>query len=249
VLGYARLDKSFLLGDGVIERGLRSFEAACHNQIPIDPYNASGLFRRRYGRAIYLAWSGHISYFPDQSIVASDDMVACYQQPAQFNPEHEGRKRWFSALLPTMRKSGFLRNVIKRCGSILPQKDQAWHVGIHLQKMVATMQGSALASPNCVHRDGEPFTFAFLIDRKNIIGGENVIAVPSSAGKSLHDVQPSEMLECFILEESWSGWVVNDRLVAHALCPIALRDQSAGLGYRTALLIDYTPLLPCYLQE
>ena len=103
-------------------------------------------------------------------------------------------------------------------------------VGLHVIKTVPRLDQAAVASPNCLHKDTEPFTFIHLLARENIVGGENIIT--DNAKEPLFIATLSKLMDTI---------VVKDDSVYHHVMPINLADPQAP-GFRTVLLIDFTPM-------
>jgi hypothetical protein len=77
-----------------------------------------------------------------------------------------------------------------------------------------------------------------------VAGGENVIGTLAAANRHPAEVSESEILARFTLEKPWEGYVVDDCRVSHFVDVVRLVDASAGCGWRTVLLIDFTPAIP-----
>jgi hypothetical protein len=107
---------------------------------------------------------------------------------------------------------------------------QPFDVGLHVIKTVPRQDRAAVASPNCLHKDTEPFTFIHLLERENIIGGENIITDNAK-----------EPLFIATLKDLMDTIVVKDDAVYHHVMPITLANPQAP-GFRTVLLIDFTPM-------
>jgi hypothetical protein len=88
---------------------------------------------------------------------------------------------------------------------------------------------------------------AVLVERHDVVGGENLITVPSAATKAPESVSSEEIIERFTLTRPWEGWIVDDQRVAHYVSSVEVRD-GCDVGTRTVMLIDFTPLTPTLLD-
>ena len=92
-----------------------------------------------------------------------------------------------------------------------------------------------------LHQDGEPYTFAHLIYRRDAEGGENVIATPQCAGSIPDDVAAEGILDRFVLHRPLDSYGVKDDLVSHYVAPVTVA-AGAVTAERAVLLIDFTPM-------
>lgn len=99
-------------------------------------------------------------------------------------------------------------------------------VGVHLIRVKASPDLPGISSPDCLHKDGEPFTFIHLIKRFHVEGGRNIIA--DNDQKFLATVETI---------------AVSDRDVYHQVEKIET-PHGAARGFRDVLLIDFTPMKP-----
>jgi len=111
-------------------------------------------------------------------------------------------------------------------------------VGVHIIEFFVRRGCCVVSSPRNVHCDGEPFTWAFLIARSDVVGGENLIATVDSCGKNPGELQSEDILARFTLESPLDGWVVDDLRVSHYVSPVTTAPDAA-FGRRTMLLIDF----------
>src|SRR5699024_4715361 len=90
------------------------------------------------------------------------------------------------------------------------------HVGVHFVKLLVTQDGEkAVSSPDCLHQDGEPFTFAHLIKRENVKGGTNAIGIPAVRGS----------------RRSWQTWMNSAAVFPRKFFPSG-RGRSPCADYR-----------------
>lgn len=240
--GYARVAPSFLLSANENDdQTFREFLLACRD-LPADPHCVAGLRFRRYGRFKLQPDTLEITAEAPTIDLRTGRAATCYVQSAANNPEHAGRERHFAALLAAQSDSQFLRTSIARCfrDSPWPLDAMPVVVGVHIVRTIARPGEPGVSTPNHLHHDGEPVTWAFLLSRSGVAGGENVIASPSAAGHTPAEAKSIDILARFTLEQPLSGWVVDDRRVSHYASPI---EPVPGVtqGQRTILLIDFSP--------
>jgi hypothetical protein len=97
------------------------------------------------------------------------------------------------------------------------------------------------ATPDALHQDGEVFTFAHLIERRNVEGGENVIAGAEFVGKHPSCVARAAIKATFTLREYFDSYVVFDPMVSHHVNGVSRHRESQSAA-RAVLLIDFTPI-------
>lgn len=208
--------------------------------LPKDEYAPNLNRYRRYSRAIILPNTNNIFWLP--TIEESGKSYSAYFQ-GKFNPEHPGAYRKFYSIDQRILDNKLLQTII-----LQDYKETFWseedkilpiHVGVHFVKLnVKEKSYKAVSSPNCLHQDGEPFTFAHLIERKNVKGGVNVIAQPHNAGYTPEQISEEEIIEEFEINKALESYGVHDPDVSHYVSPIEL-DEEDGEGVRSVLLIDY----------
>lgn len=243
-LGYERYDLAAHLGVSASDEGFHRLALEFDN-LPADPYaEGAGRFRR-FGRGMLLPWSDEFHWLPETAAESSGDAVNRYQQGAH-NPEYPGLVRKMPPLTEAVKDSSLLADLIRFDfdRTSWDDEERCWpiHVGVHLIKLSVTgADGRAAATPDMLHQDGEPYTFAHLVYRCNAGGGENVIATPRCAGKSPEEVTEDEVLARFTLSRPLDSYGVKDDLVSHYVAPITA-GQGAGPAERAILLVDFTPM-------
>jgi hypothetical protein len=243
--GYAHLSNEFFgQDDPKIQEARRSFARSCR-ALPIDIHGDNANRTRRFGNFILLPWNGAISAVPPVWDAKSGRMTSRYLQSAAINPEQNGDDRKFASLTKAQAENVFLQFAIARCFRSLPWRHPRKPVGVgcHIIRLTASPGNRAVSSPDLIHRDGEPFTFAALIERHGVTGGENLITIPEAANKHPSEVRDEAVIDRFTLDRPWDGWVVDDRAVAHYVSPVEVAE-GYRCGSRTILLIDFTPLVP-----
>jgi len=243
--GYARIHPNYLLArGGDVAIGRRDFLESIR-ELPIDWHCTDHNRYRRYGVFDLRPWSGDLESLPPAWDSEKGEFVMEYLQSSSLNPEHAGNVRMFAALTEAQRTNRFLRWAIETCFRSLPWKQtrRSILVGVHIIRLEAQRGMPSASSPDYLHRDGEPWTFGFLLERHGVVGGENVIAPAKLANIHPDELADRAVIERFTLEQPLEGWVVDDRKVSHYVSPVRVvgdRDR----GSRTILLIDFCVAIP-----
>ncbi|MFC3882413.1 2OG-Fe dioxygenase family protein [Bacillus songklensis] len=247
--GFNRYQLADILSYEGLQRDLAEL-TKCFENLPEDPY-AKGLNRfRRYSRAVILPIQDSIEWLP--SIEVNGERYSEYFQ-GRFNPEHVDSYRKFSSLTMAAQENELLKKIIlfdfhqtfwRKEDILLPV-----HVGVHFVKLlVKNNNEKAVSSPNNLHQDGEPFTFAHLIKRENVIGGINAIATPKNAGKLPSEIDKQELHATFEISNPLDSYGVYDPMVSHYVSPVekGIEDKP---GVRSVILIDFQPTVVADVDE
>ncbi|WP_017547515.1 2OG-Fe dioxygenase family protein [Salinicoccus carnicancri] len=248
--GYEKYDMMHSLHYDGIEEDYSEILNYFEN-LPEDDY-APGLNRyRRYSRALVLPSSGGIEWLP--TVKRNGTEYAAYFQ-GKFNPEHSGSYREFHSIDENIRNNRLLREIImanyhetfwKEEEKIMPI-----HVGVHFVKLLVSQDAEkAVSSPDCLHQDGEPFTFAHLVKRENVKGGTNAIGIPAARGSRPEDVSREDIHEIFELENPLESYGVYDSKVSHYVSPVEKGDGPEDTGVRSIILIDYQQTVVADMDE
>ncbi|MFE2107142.1 2OG-Fe dioxygenase family protein [Kitasatospora sp. NPDC059463] len=247
--GYARLNAADLGIDTAALAEDFARLADTYQDLPPDPYARETRRFRRYSHAVYLPWTGELSYIPGAPDEEFGSVTEYWQD--EHNPEYPRMRRRLPDI-PEALHGNRLLDILVRA-----DLDRAlWledlhrvpvYVGIHLISLAVHDRAQvAVSSPNCLHQDGgspATFTFAHLVGRWNVKGGENVIATPESAGRT-PDTLPSEAIhDRFVLTEPLDGYGVHDRRVSHYVGPVHLGDGGSD-GRRDILIVGIAPYTP-----
>lgn len=218
--------------------------------LPVDDYAPELNRYRRYSRALVLPASKNIEWLPN--VVRDGREYAAYFQ-GRFNPEHPGSYREFHAIDPHILENTLLKKII-----MADYEETFWgeedmimpiHVGVHFVKLEVEKEGDrAVSSPDCLHQDGEPFTFAHLIERKNVKGGLNAVGVPSVSGKQPEEVDEADLHEVFELNRPLETYGVEDSSVSHYVGPV-MKGEADGPAVRSVILIDYQLTVVADMEE
>ena len=248
--GYKRYDFMKDLHYEGIEKDYEELRDYFRNDLPEDEY-AKGLNRfRRYSRALVLPTSQTIEWLPN--IKKDGKEYAAYFQ-GKFNPEHPGDYREFAAIDESILNNKLLQKII-----MADYEETFWneedlimpiHVGVHFVKLrVEHEDDIAVSSPNSLHQDGEPFTFAHLIERRNVEGGTNAIGIPEVRHQLPEDTKDGELHEVFEITKPLESYGVADHMVSHYVSPIT-RGEKDEEGLRSILLIDYQLTVVAEMDE
>lgn len=194
-----------------------------YESLPLDQYCKSGNRYRRHSRYVLLPWLKQIESRP----------ISHYLQARELNPTDGGMTRTFERLSTTMENNSFLREMIHFDFSNTPFDEAIWStpvdVGVHAIRYVARPGQPGVSSPNCLHKDGEPFTFVHLIGLHGVTGGASLVTD--------NDKRP---LVKMTLTDILDTVAVSDRHVYHQVDPVEVAPGESE-GYRDVLLIDFTP--------
>lgn len=247
--GYARFDYMKELDYEGIEKDYEELKTY-FDSLPKDEY-AVGLNRyRRYSRALVLPTSKTIEWLPN--IEKNNQLFAAYFQ-GKFNPEHAGDYREFPAIDKKILDNKLLQKIImanyEKTFWSKEDKIMPIHVGVHFVKLnVENPDDIAISSPNSLHQDGEPFTFAHLIERYNVEGGTNAIGIPEVRHMLPEETKEGELHEVFEITEPLESYGVYDKKVSHYVSPIK-RGNLPDSGRRSVILIDYQLTVVAEMEE
>lgn len=112
--------------------------------------------------------------------------------------------------------------------------------GIHLVNTCCDSNDrQGIASPDCLHKDGETFTFAHLFSRNNFVeGGINYISTPKNIQKKPEELDKSEIKCKFILNGFLDSFAVYDEKVSHYVSPVKTIKEGMK-AERKIILIDF----------
>ena len=244
--GFARFDSSLFDHEwSHLDDARTAFAASCDN-LPPDPFSEMPGRNWRYGQFTFHPAAGTIDVISPVWDRDRKEYITYYQQQGCFNPEHPGERRGFAALTEKQSSNAFLRSLIIRCFFALPWKANCTVlVGVHIIEFHVRPGRGVVSTPINLHCDGEPFTWAFLIARADVIGGENIIATSESCGRNPNEIPIDDVRARFTLKKPLDGWVVDDFEVSHYVSPVTVAD-GAAVGRRVMLLVDFTPATSNY---
>ncbi|AWK14490.1 2OG-Fe dioxygenase family protein [Candidatus Fukatsuia symbiotica] len=215
------------------------------NMLALDNYAPENVARfRRYGSALLLPWFNEPEILWIPTIQDENGNHLSGYDQGNNNPEH-GNMRYFHSLSKNIKNNHFLKKIIiNNFNDTFNLKTHYLpiYIGVHFIKIECSDNTKpGISSPNCFHQDGEPFTFAHLISRKeNTAGGINFIGKVSAKNKRLEEVDKQEILNEFTLHEFLDSFAVCDEAVSHYVSPIYKIKDSNGKAERCIILIDYS---------
>ncbi|PIL19039.1 hypothetical protein P775_16895 [Puniceibacterium antarcticum] len=218
--------------------------------MPIDRTDGGAGRARLYGRFHLHPWAeigSDLHPEPARHHEFNGQFGLEYTQPAAVNSVAGGKRRVFKTFDEQLYDNILLRDLIRNLFRSVPfdpdVKAGIFVVGVHLIKLSPTGACNAVASPDLVHRDGEPFTAGILIERINAKGGFNAITHTRWHDHRFDDVANKDVYDIFTLETPLEGYIVADSRVAHYVSPVASADPHLH-SERTILLVDFTPSRP-----
>jgi hypothetical protein len=197
------------------------------NSLSQDSYNLGANRFRQIRRYTLLPYADVLTPRP---VTAS-----AYLQNLNFNPEAGGQLRHFDPIPDMMAGNSLLLSLIRRDFSLSEFGKQTLagpiDVGVHFIRMLAEPGKPGISVPDCLHKDGEPFTWIHLVNRVNVIGGENIIADNNKA-----------IIYETVLEAPLDTIGVDDAHVYHQAKRVFVKEGEA-VGYRDVILVDFTPMV------
>lgn len=246
-LGWARYDRTHFVDgpdEAAVEQALDPLRA-CFASLPPDLYEPQSNRSRRHARAVYLPWTGTLSWVPS----IDDPEYGPVVDYDTYNPDFADVKRQFPAISPEILMDPLLQRIIK-----FDLEQTTWferfrttplHVGVDCMMLTVREPGDeAMATPNALHQDGGAMSFVFihLVVRRNVLGGANFIASPRCVG-FLPDELSSELIDSeFTLEDPLDTFAVHDARVSHHVSAVRKGHQPCP-GERGVLLVGIAPLL------
>lgn len=221
------------------ERDILLAEVACLEKDPYAPDES--LRKRRYSNAIILPWKADTLYWLPTAY-RDRKHKSGYDQGLN-NPDHDSI-RYFNSLSQELKSTEFINKLVMEDYNHtfgLSDHYLPVYVGVHLIKISCTDNNKpGFSSPDCFHQDGEPFTFAHLVNRsENAVGGINYIAGVSLRNNKLQNVSDDDIFYAFQLNGFMDSFAVCDELVSHYVDHLYMKDSSSPVD-RTMLLIDFS---------
>ena len=219
------------------------------DDLPLDPYCVAKNRFRQLSWSVIVPWSGQVVPLPLRRDPETGAEVSEFHQPAELNPDEKGMVRRFAPIPREVLDHPLLKKLILFDLSLLSwwsDRHKPLLGGLHLMKHVAIPGRDAAASPDALHTDGQPFTAVHLIERKHVIGGENVITPTVYADRKPWEVPPEDILSQFTLRNPGQSFIVKDTQVAHYVAPVRVKPGHEK-GWRSVLLVDFTPFEPKFI--
>ena len=247
--GWARYDQPDILGsdqapelEGSLE-AIQDFFAG----LPPDRYEPQSNRFRRHARAVFLPWTGTLSWLPNGEDPAYGEVVDYDMQG--YNAEFAGVKRRFPAIPAHIRANPLLERIVR-----FDLEHTQWLEGfartplnVGVGCILLSVKGpadEAVSTPNMLHQDGGAvsFTFVHLIVRRNVVGGVNYIAPPRCVGLLPSELSGDLIEAEFTLEDPLDSFAVHNSRVSHHVSTVRRGDQP-GVGQRGVLLVAVSPLV------
>jgi hypothetical protein len=213
---------------------------------PVDRYCPEGYRQRYFHKGFVL--DGH--FLPDKPRI--DDVfgqLIPFDQ-GDANPEFVGEVRMVPAIPARVRANRAYRELQQRCLMMacdaldLPKGTPlAWES--HVIRLVATPGNPAAGTPDVVHFDDDKnrmVTFIIVIERRNVVGGINLIATRRCAGMTSVAVPANEVHFQGMIVRPFDGYGFIDSDVSHYVSAIEVAP-GAAYGARSILIFDFVKLI------
>jgi hypothetical protein len=242
VRGWSRFDAADMNLSAAERSGL-SMLADYAQALPVDRFGGNGR-HRSYAEGVLSPASRSVSW-KDGQTAADGSVEMDYRQEHDYQPEYGGVTRRFRRTGDAILALPLINKLIWFDLALTPlaERHRTLLCGFHLIRMTALPGGSARITPDCLHRDGQPFTAVHLITRHGAGGGVNYIAPPGYSGYQVETV-PSQLLADFTLDHPLDSYVIDDEAICHHVTALTC-DHGAACGVRTIVLIDFSPVAVC----
>ncbi|MGW6690821.1 2OG-Fe dioxygenase family protein [Streptomyces sp. NPDC054961] len=233
---------------GSVAEDMAVIQEVCAD-LPPDPYAPGTRRFRRYSHAVYVPWTDGLSWIPGVADPVHGTVTELSHR--DHDPASPRPRRALPGLPEALRANPLLLRLLRwDIGQVLSLKDLGrrplW-VGVHLIKLGVDHPGQvAVSSPDCLHQDGGStgtFTFAHLIGRRNVAGGQNLIATADSAGLRPEEVPTADIHARFTLTDPLEGYAVHDHRVSHYVGPVRA-GSDPGPGERSVIIVGIAPYVP-----
>ncbi|KAI0667970.1 2OG-Fe dioxygenase-domain-containing protein [Trametes maxima] len=217
--------------------------------LPSDPHApvSAGRFRQ-YSRAVVLPFEDKPRVYWSPGHVKDGQDITYYNQGV-FNPEHNSERRAMPSI-PEHMRSELLEKIILTDVALCDWSvDELRHpiiVGVHFIKTAPTEEHPvSKTTPNSLHQDGHKFSFVHLVQRRNAVGGENVIAAQGGkyAGLQPSEVPEQDILARFFLESPLDTWAAYDAKCSHYAGPVMQEVPGPEHSERSVMICDIEPMV------
>lgn len=158
-----------ILGDGTDQSTTWKELGESWNYLEYDNYmNDNGRYReRRFCKARY--------YQQDHTLWIKEHDF--YYQPSTDNPLNGGVERWFARVSDKTFCNGVVNKLLKLAGQRFSNLtgQAVWNINFYQNRIIAEGGNIGKPSPEGIHSDGVKYTVLLLMNRENVVGGENVI--------------------------------------------------------------------------
>jgi len=186
------------------------------DSVPRDQYLRDGGRYRSRRHSCFIDEGGMLTQTPHRA----------HWQPTSYNALHGGLERWFDPIATEVVKTHAWTHLLDSIAAIISQirSVKRWYIEAH-QFRIDTTDGIGRPTPEGAHRDGVDFVALFLVQRRNVRGGETRVF-------DAHG--PSGVR--FTMQEPWSLLLMDDERVIHETTPI--QPDGEG-GVRDTLVLTY----------
>ncbi|MBS0357931.1 MAG: 2OG-Fe dioxygenase family protein [Proteobacteria bacterium] len=154
-----------------------------------------------------------------------------HYQSSTYNPLNGDVYRYYEPFLKTTLNNSIFQTLMDQIIRVFNSfyQDVRWHVEAHQFRVVADQYQLGYPTPEGLHRDGRTYLFILLVNKANVFGGETTL---------YHD--DGTLLEKSVLDIG-DAIFLDDRILKHAVTPIASEDQQSP-AYRDTLVITFDVL-------
>lgn len=213
---------------------------------PVDRYCPEGFRQRYFHKGIVLDGQ----FLPDKPLIdEAFGLVVPFDQ-GDANPEFTGEARMVPIIPERVWLNRAYRELQERCLKMacdalnLPAGTPlAWES--HMIRLVATPGKPAVGTPDLVHFDDDKnrmVTFIIVIERREVVGGINLIAKRSCAGLAMADIMATEVHFQGTIDRPFDGYGFIDSDVSHYVSGIHTAP-GASFAARTILIFDFVKLI------
>lgn len=207
--GFARLrpaETRALLG--LPDAALADF-AASWERLQIDDFMADGGRYRRRRIANFAALPGDAAH--------RRGLHRPHFQAVVHNRLNGGVDRWFAPVEDDVAASPACQALLALGRGVADalQPDRPWFVEMHQFRIEAAAGAPGLPTPEGVHHDGVDAVLIAMLDRRNLQGGETLVAAPDGT-----------QLTRFTLDGLLDLTVLDDRRVMHGVTPVEPADPA-----------------------
>ena len=200
---------------GVTARDLAELSPSWNSLPPDEHLRDGGSYRFRR----------HASFVVDHGVPTPIEHRA-HWQPVQYNALHGGIERWFAPMELGVATSRTFTQVLAGLANMFTAIAgvPTWFVEAH-QFRIDTAGGIGRPTPEGAHRDGVDFVAVFVVQRRDVKGGETRVFEANGAAGTR-----------FTISEPWSVLLLDDARVIHETTPI--QPEAVG-GVRDTLVVTF----------
>lgn len=188
------------------------------DRLAADAYlRDGGSYRsRRHGCFIHDLDSGELTLTPRRPHFQSTD----------YNALHGGIDRWFEPLEDALVQDPRWSRLLRSLGKLFAKAGDPdrWYIEAH-QFRIDARNGVGRPTPEGAHRDGVDFVAVIVVNRCDVKGGETRIFQADG---------PLGMR--FVIDQRWSGLLLDDTQVIHETTPI---QPTGPAAFRDTLVLTF----------